>query len=393
MQKKIIALAVAGLASTAAFAQTNVTVYGIADAAVAYTNFNGGTRGNAAESHGRDTLSVVSGGLAGSRLGFKGTEDLGNGLKAVFVLEEGFNIDNGTMQSGGTGATAAFQRQAFVGLSSKAGTLSLGRQYAPGYYAGAEYDALVGSTPLSPLRKAAGGIGATIVATDPARWNNTINYVSPNFYGVTAQVMYRAGERANEISIDQGYALGLKYAGGPVSVSYVYHNTETSASGLGAAVTTPTGTTPGSTGAQQEHFIGASVDLKVVKLIATAQVSDWGNRQFAGLADRGEAYTIGAIVPVGKGNIHAAAGYADLNGSQRTASGAGAKGSLTSATIAYTYGLSKRTTLYTGLNYTDVKAGTNMPLSSVDSNYAVPTINGNTGGITTTFAAGVNHAF
>ena len=89
MQKKIIALAIAGLASSAAFAQTNVQIYGIVDAAMAYVN----------NSQGRDGFAVQSGVLAGNRIGFKGTEDLGNGLKANFVLEQGFNLNDGSQAS------------------------------------------------------------------------------------------------------------------------------------------------------------------------------------------------------------------------------------------------------------------------------------------------------
>src|SRR5574343_1812592 len=103
MQKKIIALAVAALASTAAFAQTNVTIYGIADVGVA-GSFGGGQGGQA---------NVISGGLSGSRIGFKGVEDLGNGLKALFTLEYSIDMDANTGVGAGTSAGA---RQQFVGL-------------------------------------------------------------------------------------------------------------------------------------------------------------------------------------------------------------------------------------------------------------------------------------
>ena len=89
MQKKVIALAIAGLVSGAAFAQSNVTIYGVAD--VGMQNYNTG--------YGSKT-TVVSGQNAGSRLGFKGEEALGNGLKAIFVLEAGLQIDTGS--AGGT---------------------------------------------------------------------------------------------------------------------------------------------------------------------------------------------------------------------------------------------------------------------------------------------------
>jgi predicted porin len=129
MQKKLIALAVASLASGAAFAQTNVTMYGIADAGYVYSTGDG-RRGSGNDN---DFSGIQSGLLSGSRLGFRGEEALGNGLKAVFTLEYSLNIDNnsgvGNTTDGGLNA-----RQQFVGLAGGFwGTVALGRQYSPGY--------------------------------------------------------------------------------------------------------------------------------------------------------------------------------------------------------------------------------------------------------------------
>lgn len=385
MQKKIVALAIAGLASSAAFAQTNITIYGIADAAYLYQHTNGGTANNVGEGHGRDYSGIASGGLAGTRIGFKGTEDLGNGLSALFVLEQGYNIDNGTSSS----STNAFHRQAFVGLSGKAGTLTLGRQYAPGYSNSVKYDALIGSSALSALQINQKFTGTSIVASDPARWNNSVNYQSPNFGGFEAQLIYRFGEQANEIEINSGYGLGLKYNGGPLSVAYVFHHIESSPSGGGSTVTLPTGTVAGSTGTQDEHFVGVTFDAKVLTITATAQVSDLGNRQFAGYGNNSEVYSLGAIVPIGNSKIHVAYSRADLTGSSRAGS---AKGMQDSATLAYTYALSKRTTLYTGINYTDKQSGTGaIATNATTTAYTLGTAF--TGVQTTSFAAGINHAF
>jgi predicted porin len=123
MQKKLIALAVASLASGAAFAQTNVTMYGIADAGYVYS------QGDAAGSGTNKFSGIQSGLLSGSRLGFKGEEALGNGLKAIFTLEYSLNIDNNTGVGSGSGGLNA--RQQFVGLAGGFGTVALGRQYAP----------------------------------------------------------------------------------------------------------------------------------------------------------------------------------------------------------------------------------------------------------------------
>lgn len=391
MQKKIIALAIAGLASTAAFAQTNVTIYGVADAGLAWQN-NG---------VGQDTVAFLSGALAGNRLGFKGTEDLGNGLKAVFTLEQGYNINDGTQTTSGV----QFQRQAFVGLSSaKAGSLTLGRQYAPGYYASCAYDALVCSAALSPtqLLLTAGGAQLTIAGNSNARWSNSVNYATPNFGGFEAQVIYRAGAQQNNIATGDGYGLGVKYAGGPVSVSYVYHNSSTPGIN-GASVFGPTA--PGnSVSRNEEHFIGASFDLKVVKLLATAQILDANEqrRSAAGTFNEGrgrqiEVYGLGAIVPVGKGNIHAQYAYIDLNQvSNNNPSGTG-----TAATIAYTHPLSKRTTLYTGVAHVDLSHSGGLTSVGGANSHTLATSGQTTGsqaaavngGDGTTLAFGVNHTF
>ena len=149
MQKKIIALAVAGLASTTAFAQSNVTVYGVVDAGYVYTS------GNLANGDKAKANAIESGILAGSRIGFKGEEALGNGLKAVFTLEYGLGIDGNNGLGGTTGAavggtngsvlSAAAARQQFVGLGGGFGTVTFGRQYAPGYAATVRNDAIIGS--------------------------------------------------------------------------------------------------------------------------------------------------------------------------------------------------------------------------------------------------------
>ncbi|WP_194722578.1 porin, partial [Noviherbaspirillum malthae] len=116
MKKSLIALAVLGTVAGASFAQTNVTVYGVADAGLARID-NGRV----------NTTALQSGQQSGSRIGFRGTEDLGGGLSAIFTLENGFNIDDGTLGQGGR----LFGRQAFVGLQGGFGAVKLGRQYNP----------------------------------------------------------------------------------------------------------------------------------------------------------------------------------------------------------------------------------------------------------------------
>src|SRR5688572_1099677 len=103
MKKSLLACAILGAFTGAAFAQTSVTIYGVVDAGVErYDN------------DATDVIRLSSGIQSGSRLGFRGSEDLGGGLSAIFTLESGFNIDDGTMGQGGR----LFGRQAFVGVNS-----------------------------------------------------------------------------------------------------------------------------------------------------------------------------------------------------------------------------------------------------------------------------------
>ncbi len=121
MKKTLLAVAVTTCAASgAAFAQSsNVTLYGIADAGISFqSHVNGGANGSGS------VTGVTSGGLSGSRWGLRGTEDLGNNLKGIFVLESGFDIDTGKSAQGGR----LFGRQAYVGLQGDYGAVTLGRQ-------------------------------------------------------------------------------------------------------------------------------------------------------------------------------------------------------------------------------------------------------------------------
>ena len=122
MKKVSLVLGTCGIvvASSAAHAQSAVTLYGIIDAGIAYTNnvSKGGTSGS--------LVQATSGEINGSRFGLRGAEDLGGGLKAIFVLENGFSVQSGKLAQN----NREFGRQAFVGISSDLyGTITLGRQY------------------------------------------------------------------------------------------------------------------------------------------------------------------------------------------------------------------------------------------------------------------------
>lgn len=336
MQKKLIALAVAGLASTAAFAQTNVTIYGVADAGYVHANGENG-RNNAFN-------GIQSGVLAGSRIGFKGEEALGNGLKAVFTLEYGLTLD----ADSGIGAGPA-ARQQFVGLSSdKLGTLTLGRQYAPGYFTQVRNDAFAGAS-VSPLAILNNAAGNTIVAASNARWNNSAAYQSPTWAGFSVRAIYGYGEQGTTaVSESSGslgqFGAGLNYANGPLNIDLAYQTRlDQSAFTVGNGTSYWAGTvtrTAGQNGKDvDEWMLGASYDFKVVKVFASYQdQSDDVNTSAADFGNK--VWNVGATVPVfGNGKIHAS--YARLSWDRTGAGKSSAWG------LGYTHALSKRTTLYT----------------------------------------------
>lgn len=354
MQKKIIALAIAGLASTAAFAQSNVTIYGVADAY--YGNFS---------AKGTDGFSGInSGGLSGSRIGFRGAEDLGNGLKAVFEYELAYNLDSNSTSAAAINGTAAGNgltttRQSYVGLAGGFGTVVAGRLQTPGYYIG-KFDSLA-SAAISPQAILAANRGVTIAPSSAGRVNNAAAYISPNFSGFSAVAAYGFGEETvNNTERESVIGLGLNYANGPLAVGYIYHKV----ANVGA-----TNVANAKFNDLKEHALGASFDFGVVKLLGSYQNVDVTNVQ----NDKDKIWQVGAVVPVGKGNVHAA--YGKL---ARDAASSDSK----SWTVAYTHGLSKRTTAYVGYNRT-----TNDTLAT--AGILTPAAGGNSRG----FVTGLRHTF
>ncbi len=169
------------LAAGGAAAQSSVTLYGVADVFVQYLD-NGGNH----------SFSERSGGSTGSLFGLKGSEDLGNGLKAVFDVETGFNLNNGAFFAD---STAMFYRQSWVGLKHDSyGQLSFGRQYQPSFWAVYFTDPFRGNEVMSPLAAAdlAGATDRSTLATQyvSGRTSNSIVYTSPDMRGVHVYAMY-----------------------------------------------------------------------------------------------------------------------------------------------------------------------------------------------------------
>ena len=214
MKKSLLALAALSAFASVAHAQSSVTLYGIIDEAAVYESSQKTCGNNTAASPnvgGKKVAFDSLSGLNGSRWGLKGTEDLGGGLKAVFQLENGANINTGGFGQGGL----EFGRQAYVGLSSaQLGTVTMGRQYdsvvdfiGPMIFAdqiGSAYSALPGDVDN---------------ANNGQRINNTIKYTSPNFNGLTFEGVYSLGGVAGEIARNQVYSAGIGYANGPFALA------------------------------------------------------------------------------------------------------------------------------------------------------------------------------
>ena len=356
MQKKLIALAVAGLVSAPAFAQSNVTIYGVADA---YMGF--GSQGD------NDMSAVNSGGLAGSRIGFRGAEDLGNGLKAVFTYEHGVSID------GNDGLGETLVRQQFVGLAGGFGSVTLGRLYAPGYDHIA--DSFGSSGILSPQSILAGDIGASIDAGSGSRWSNSVAY-NGEFSGLKVRGIYSmdgnettsfdtAGNVTADPEDDDAYGLGLDYSNGPLRVVAAYQVLQADED-------------------QKEWTVGASYNFGILTLAANYQDA----KSLGNIEDNdADIWQVGVVVPVGAaGNVHLGYGEADVDFANPAVDG-----KAKSYSIAYTHALSKRTTLYTGFNRTDNDNGLGLGVVGHQSGKNVGTLAA--GDESDVFAVGVNHKF
>ncbi|MDN7182164.1 porin [Caballeronia sp. SEWSISQ10-4 2] len=205
MKKSLLALAALGTFAGAAHAQSSVTLYGIVDAGFVYNNNSGGQK----------LYATSAGNLQGDRWGLRGKEDLGGGLTALFVLENGFNVFTGKLNQGGD----EFGRQAYVGLSSQYGTVTLGRQY----------DSVVDYTGALEV----GSQWGTFYAAHPGdldnmnnsnRTNNSIKYASTNYSGITFGGLYSLGGVAGQFNRNQIFSGGIGYAQGPLTLGAAYLN-------------------------------------------------------------------------------------------------------------------------------------------------------------------------
>jgi len=317
MKKTLIAMA--ALAATGiASAQSSVTLFGIVDATYQHASTSGSN----------SITRLTNSGYNGSRLGFRGTEDLGGGMSASFWLEAGVNNDDGTgagtntnNQAGGAAAAAAggqgltFNRRSTVSLAGGFGELRLGRDYTPHFWNQTVFDPF-GTNGIGTSRVLASGTGGLTAV----RASNSIGYFLPgNLGGFYGQVQYYMGENASNAAggtqdDGRGFSGRVGYANGPVNVAAGYGRTVYVA---GDIATTN---------------IGASYNFGV----ATAMFlynTDKNNVTTA----KQTGYLVGASVPVGAGEVRLS--YSTSKASLTTAKS-------TQIALGYVHNLSKRTAVY-----------------------------------------------
>jgi predicted porin len=354
MKKSLIALAVMAAAG-AASAQSSVTLFGIVDATLAWG------KGGVA-----DRFQLTNSGYNSSRLGFRGTEDLGGGLSASFWLEAGVNNDNGTGAATNTnnqasgGALAGmngsqgltFNRRSTVSLGGNWGEVRLGRDYTPQFWNLTVFDPFgtngVGTTQT---------LNSIITGVTAVRSSNSIGYFFPrNLGGFYGQVQYYLGENASNAANDDdgtGYGIRVGFASGPFNVAFATSKTEYAA------------------GDVKQTNLGGQWDFGMAKLMGQY------SRDENGTVD-GEGWLIGGLVPVGAGEIRVA--YSQYE----TDLGAGGDPRTRKFAIGYVHNLSKRTALYA--TYATLK---NNDGAASALNGAIVNVNGKSSGID----FGIRHSF
>ena len=376
MQKKIIALAVAsaaaGFMSAPVFAQSNVSIYGVVDQALTSQSQSGRS----------SVTSLLGSGYTTERLGFKGTEDMGNGLKANFVLELGMKGPNGNLdnaQAGtaaGAGTAQLFQRVSTLGLSSASwGSVNFGRQYTPVFSVQADNDL---------FRVAGVGSIYSLTNVGVTRASNSIRYDSPSMNGFSIAAMYALGDTgAGNVSTDTPLAAPLigsnpanlgrqagfnaMYKNGPLALEVGYDKLY-----LSAITAAPLNSFDDQ---KTTNFTG-SYDFKVVAINAGWQE----NKISSNLQDK-TTWNVGATVPVfGADSVKIS--YADRHDKLNSSD----DNKLTA--LGYVHPMSKRTTLYA--TYAKMKNDNNAAQGLI---FGAPGVNVTNGYSPDGFQLGLSHNF
>jgi len=300
MKKSLLALAVLTAVTGVASAQSSVTIYGKVDLGLVMDS--GGAQGK--------SVRLDSGVTGGSRIGFKGVEDLGGGMKAAFQLETGYCADSAAgAPNFCTGSNQFMGRQAHGDLTGSFGAISAGRQYSLGFN---------NLSTIDPFGTGFAGQVNNIVDPSGIRLNNSVTYSTPTIGGVTASAEVALGEQTGNWEANRETGAGLTYASGPAYAGFTFYDVD-NAAGNGAA--------------RKNYLFGGTYDFGVVKLHALAQKST-GPASLDVLD-----LMAGATIPVAGGQVLASyIHHNDRTSANKDANQLGA---------GYLYPLSKRTSVYT----------------------------------------------
>lgn len=346
MKKSLIALAVLATAGFAS-AQSSVTVFGVVD-----TGFQRVSRDSAPGVSDVSTNRLASGLNKTSRLGFRGVEDLGGGLKAGFWLEMGIATDSGASASTAVftnnqnppaatgGGGLLFNRRATVGLSGGFGEVRIGRDGVVGLLTQESFDPF-DANGVGSLRQVvyANAIqaGNNVTGVSSVRASNMINYFSPNIAGFTADVGYAFNENPSAPSAGREngrlVTARLGYTIGKFNAKLGGTQIENAA------------------GDFQEATVGVSYDFGIIK----PALAYHRNEVKAAGVQPTNVIIVSATAPVGPGLIRAAYTRADQKGSGAATANSNNDGNMFA--LGYIYNLSKRTQLYTTYALSDNKNG------------------------------------
>ncbi len=359
MKLKSIVSIVLAACSGAVAAQSSVTLYGIADAGL--VREAGGAAGS--------VTRLSSGVATASRLGLRGSEHLGGGVAAIFTLESGWRIDTGALDN----AATLFNRQAFVGIKSAAGTLTLGRQYTP------YHSTLTGVA--DPFGTGLAGTAKNLFPDSGSnvRTNNTLMYAMPATRGVTGELAYSAGEQVSA-SAGRQWGAGIGYAAGKLNVRLAFNrkNSDIAATaGVGAV----------RRGMGRNTLLAANYDFGILKAYFAYGI-DKGfnsaplanpNNPYGGLGPSasldGAEVLLGFAAPLAGGSLLASLMRKD----DKTAFNQDAH----AWGLGYLYPLSKRTTAYSAYGRISNERGAGYTVAN----------NSDPGSGNSAFNLGVRHAF
>ncbi|WP_028227792.1 porin [Paraburkholderia ferrariae] len=329
--------AVLAAASSSAFAQSSVQLYGQVDEWAGVTKFPGDNA----------SVGVGGGGMSTSYWGLKGDEDLGGGYKAIFTLESFFRAQNG--QYGRFEGDTFFARNAYVGLESPYGTVTAGRLTTQLFVSTILFNPFIDSYTFSPMvyHVYLGLSTFPTYTTDQgvigdSGWNNAIQYSTPDFNGLSGSAMYAFGNQAGENG-QKKWSVQALYFHGPFAATAVYQyvNFNNTPGDISTIPIDPSGSiTTAGLKSQGVAQVGLTYDLKFVKFYGQymytanwGQLSGWHVNTAQG----------GVSVPVGPGTAMASYAYSRDNG--------GLNQTHQTAAIGYDYPLSKRTDLYAAYMY------------------------------------------